>query len=45
MEEKGVTVIKPDLAAFQKIAQPIVRKFAGEKCRPGLLDEIAKYAQ
>lgn len=45
MEEKGATVIKPDIAAFQKIAQPIVRKFAGEKCRPGLLDEIAKYAQ
>ena len=45
MEEKGVTVIKPDIAAFQKIAQPIVRKFAEGKCRPGLLDEIAKYAK
>jgi tripartite ATP-independent transporter DctP family solute receptor len=45
MEEKGVTVIKPDVAAFQKVAQPIVRKFASEKCRPGILDEIAKYGQ
>lgn len=43
MEKKGVTVIKPDVAAFQKIAAPIVRKFASEKCRPGLLDDIAKY--
>lgn len=43
MEKKGVTVIKPDIAAFQKIAAPIVRKFASEKCRPGLLDDIAKY--
>ncbi len=43
MEKKGVTVIKPDVAAFQKIAAPIVRKFASDKCRPGLLDDIAKY--
>ncbi|MFB0505123.1 MAG: TRAP transporter substrate-binding protein [Thermodesulfobacteriota bacterium] len=43
MEQKGVTVIKPDVAAFQKVAAPIVKKFASEKCRPGLLDDIAKY--
>ena len=43
MEQKGVTVIKPDVAAFQKVAAPIVRKFASEKCRPGLLDDIAKF--
>jgi tripartite ATP-independent transporter DctP family solute receptor len=43
MEKEGVTVIKPDVAAFQKIAAPIVQKFASEKCRPGLLDDIAKY--
>lgn len=43
MEKKGVTVIKPDVAAFQKIAAPIVRKFASDKCRPGLLEDIAKY--
>jgi tripartite ATP-independent transporter DctP family solute receptor len=43
MEQKGATVIKPDVAAFQKIAAPIVRKFASDKCRPGLLDDIAKY--
>jgi TRAP-type transport system periplasmic protein len=45
MEEKGATVIKPDIATFQRIAQPIVRKFAEAKCRPGLIDEIAKYAR
>jgi len=43
MEDKGMIVIKPDIAAFQKAAEPIVRKYASEKCRPGLLDEIAKY--
>lgn len=45
MEEKGVRVIKPDIKAFQKIAQPIVHKFAVERCRPGILDDIAKYAK
>ena len=40
-----VEVIEPDAAAFKKIAEPIVRKFADEKCRSGILDEIAKYEQ
>ena len=40
-----VTVIHPDVEAFKKIAQPIVQKFAAEKCRPGILEDIAKYAQ
>ncbi len=44
MEKTGVKVIKPDVAAFQKIAAPVVKKFAAEKCRPGLLKDIAKYA-
>jgi tripartite ATP-independent transporter DctP family solute receptor len=45
IEKTGRTkVVKPDVAAFQKIAEPIVRQFAGERCKPGLLDEIAKYA-
>jgi len=44
MEATGkVQVIRPDVAAFQKIAEPIVKKFAAEKCRPGILEEIAKY--
>lgn len=43
MEEKGITVIKPDVAAFQKVAAPIVQKFASEKCRSGILNDIAKY--
>jgi len=38
-----VEVIQPDAAAFKKIAEPIVKKFAAEKCRPGILEEIAKY--
>jgi tripartite ATP-independent transporter DctP family solute receptor len=37
-------VVKPDVAAFQKVAEPIVRQYAAERCKPGLLDEIAKYA-
>lgn len=46
MEATGkVTVIQPDVAAFKNIAEPIVQKFAAEKCRPGILEEIAKYAQ
>jgi tripartite ATP-independent transporter DctP family solute receptor len=39
------SVVKPDVAAFKKIAEPIVRKYADERCKPGLLDEIAKYAK
>lgn len=35
-----VEVVKPDVAAFQKIAAPIVEAYAAENCRPGLLDDI-----
>ena len=46
MEKTGRTkVVKPDVAAFQKVAEPIVRQYAAERCKPGLLDEIAKYAK
>ena len=46
MEATGkVKVIKPDVAAFKKIADPVVKKYAEEKCRPGILEDIAKYAQ
>lgn len=46
MEATGkVEVIQPDVAAFKKIADPVVKKYAEEKCRPGLLEDIAKYAQ
>jgi TRAP-type C4-dicarboxylate transport system substrate-binding protein len=40
-----VEVTHPDVKAFKKIADPIVREYAEEKCRPGLLDDIAKYAE
>ncbi|MBW1697011.1 MAG: TRAP transporter substrate-binding protein [Deltaproteobacteria bacterium] len=46
MEATGkVKVIHPDIAPFREIAQPIVKKFAAKKCRPGILEDIAKYAQ
>lgn len=38
-------VVRPDVAAFQKVAEPIVRQYAAERCKPGLLDEIGKYAK
>ena len=40
-----VQVIQPDIAPFKKIADPIVKDFADKKCRPGILEEIATYAQ
>ena len=46
MEATGkVKVILPDVAAFAEIAKPVVAKYAAEKCRPGILEEIAKYAE
>lgn len=42
MTAAGVTVVEPDVAAFKKIAMPIVQKFAAENCRPGLLADIDK---
>ena len=44
LEGKGMTVVEPDVAAFKTIAAPIVKAFAAEVCRPGLLDDIAKQA-
>ena len=41
---KGMKVIEPDVAAFQKIAGPVVQQFAKDSCRAGLLDDIAKQA-
>jgi tripartite ATP-independent transporter DctP family solute receptor len=41
MKAQGVTVVKSDVAAFQKVAQPIVAEYAAANCRPGLLDDIA----
>lgn len=44
-DERGVEVVQPDVPAFQKIAIPIVAKFAAQRCRPGILDDIAKAAE
>ncbi len=44
LTDKGMDVVEPDVAAFKKIAEPIVKQFADESCRPGLLDDIAKQA-
>jgi tripartite ATP-independent transporter DctP family solute receptor len=44
LKSKGMTIIEPDVAAFKKIASPIVEQFAKETCRPGLLADIAKQA-
>ena len=38
-------VVEPDVAAFRTVALPIVEQFAKENCRPGLLEEIATYAE
>lgn len=35
-----VQVVKPDVAAFRKIARPIVEAYAKEHCREGLLADI-----
>ena len=46
MEASGKTkVVRSDVAAFQKVAQPIVKAYAAKNCRPGLLDDIAKYGK
>lgn len=44
LKAKGMKIVEPDVPAFQKIATPIVQEFAKEKCRPGLLADIAKQA-
>ena len=41
MQDEGVEVVEPDVAAFRKIAEPIVKDFAEKNCREGILDEIA----
>jgi TRAP-type C4-dicarboxylate transport system substrate-binding protein len=43
--ERGVQIVRPDVAAFQATAAPIVARFAAERCRPGILDDIAKAAE
>ena len=45
LKDKGMKVVEPDVASFQKIAKPIVAAYAEETCRPGLLQDIAKQAQ
>ncbi len=42
MQDGGLTVVEPDVAAFQKIAAPIVEEYASDNCRPGLLEDIRK---
>lgn len=42
MEKAGVTVVRSDVAAFRKIAEPIVQAYAAKNCRPNLLDDINK---
>ena len=44
-DERGIEVVQPDVPAFQQIAIPIVAKFAAQRCRPGILDDIAKAAE
>jgi tripartite ATP-independent transporter DctP family solute receptor len=38
-------VVNANVKAFQRIAEPIVREFGAKSCRPGLLQDIAKYAR
>jgi tripartite ATP-independent transporter DctP family solute receptor len=45
MEKTGVTFVDPDTAAFRELALPVVARYAEENCRPGLMDDIAGYAQ
>jgi TRAP-type transport system periplasmic protein len=45
MQAEGATVVEPDTAAFREVAAPIVQAFAEANCRPGLMDEIATYAE
>ncbi|WP_299625338.1 TRAP transporter substrate-binding protein [Pelagibius sp.] len=42
MQDGGLSVIKPDVTAFQQIAAPVVEAYAAENCRPGLLEDIRK---
>ncbi|MCS0502001.1 TRAP transporter substrate-binding protein [Ancylobacter mangrovi] len=41
IKKAGVEVVKSDVPAFKKIAEPIVQDFAAKNCRPGILDDIA----
>jgi TRAP-type transport system periplasmic protein len=43
-KERGVEVVKSNVPAFRKIAEPIVDQFAQKNCRAGLLDDIRKAA-
>lgn len=44
LADKGMKIIEPDVAAFQKVAFPIVQKFAATNCKPNLLVDIASQA-
>lgn len=44
-EEDHVQVVEPDITEFREMARPIVEAFAAENCRPGLIEEIASYAE
>ncbi|MGH6903200.1 MAG: TRAP transporter substrate-binding protein [Geminicoccaceae bacterium] len=44
-EEEEVEVVEPDVAAFREVALPIVRAFAEENCKPGLLDAIQSHTK
>ncbi|QIB34632.1 TRAP transporter substrate-binding protein [Ancylobacter pratisalsi] len=41
IKKSGVEIVKSDVPAFKKIAEPIVQEFAATNCRPGILDDIA----
>ncbi len=41
MKAAGVEIVQPDVAAFQKLATPIVEEFAAKNCRAGILADIA----
>lgn len=42
MKAQGTEIVQPDVAAFQKLAAPIVHEFAQKNCRVGILADIAK---
>jgi tripartite ATP-independent transporter DctP family solute receptor len=45
VKQGNIKVVKADVPAFQAIAAPIVEKFAAEKCRPGIMKDIAAAAK
>jgi tripartite ATP-independent transporter DctP family solute receptor len=45
MEKSGITVVRSDVPAFKKIAEPIVKAYAEKNCRPNLLEDINRLAR